>query len=802
METIWKDIRYAVRRLIANPGFTAIAVVALALGIGANSAIFSVVNSVALKPLPFADPDSLALVFMTNPRNGSLHGSASLPDFKDWQSRNDVFTDMASFRFASFNRTDGSEPERLLGTNVTANFFELLGINPLLGRNFLPEEESQGKNYVVLISYGYWQRSFGSNPAIIGQTITLDGKSATIVGVMPKGMQLPIDSDQADLWTPLVTNIPPERGNHFLRTVARLKPGTTIEQAQANMESISQQLQQEYPDTNANKGIFVASMREEIVGPFQTALFMLLAAVGLVLLIACANVANLSLAKASARQKEIALRMALGATRGRLIRQLLTESLMLSLVGGLAGLLLALWGVDLLVSIAPADIPRLGEIALDGRALAFTVTVTLLTSLIFGLAPALHASNPHLNESLKEGGRTSAASFRRNPLRGLFVISEVALAVILLVGAGLLIRSFIRLQDVDPGFDPNDVVRVGLSLPETKYEEGYQAAGFVRQMIEKAESIPGAQSVAIGAPLPLSGSNWTLSFVIEGRPVSPSERTSAHWRTVSRGYFKTLRIPLLKGRLFDETDNESSQKVILLNETMARRYFQDEDPIGRRLQIGYDDITCQVIGIVGDVRFEGIGLTTQPEMYTFIEQTPMWGFNLLIRTEKDVSGVAAAIRPQVESLDPTLPIYGVKTMREYVNESIASPRFNTLLLGVFAAVAMVLAAVGIYGVMSYSVSQRTQEIGIRVALGASSVSVLRLIVGQGMTLALAGIGIGLAGAFVLTGWMSSLLFGISDKDIVTFVSIPLLLSLVALVACYIPARRAMKTDPMVALRYE
>lgn len=802
METIWKDVRYGIRRLIANPGFTAIAVIALALGIGANSAIFSVVNSIAIKPLPFSDPESLALVFETRPLRGSLRNSTSVPDFIDWRSRNDVFTEMGGYQIFSFNRTDGSEPERILGMLVTANFFDVLGLKPAIGRTFSLEEENSSNNNVALISYGYWQRNFGSNASAVGQSMAIDGKSITIIGVMPKDMRLPVGSDQADLWSPFMMDKETERGSHFLRTIARLKPGVTIEQAQANMESISQQLAKEHPNTNASEGVFVASMHEEVVGPFRTALYVLLASVGLVLLIACANVANLMLAKATARQKEIALRVALGATRGRLIRQLLTESLLLSLAGGLAGLLLAMWGVDLLISIAPDDIPRLSEIALDGRALIFTTIVTLLTSLVFGLAPALHASNPNLNESLKESGRSSATSFRRNPMRALFVITEVAFAVVLLIGAGLLIRSFIRLQHVDPGFDPHNLIKMTVTLPGTKYEEGYQLSGFFRQLKEKAESIPGSESVAIGAPAPMGGNNWTLSVVVKGNPVIEGQRNSAPWRSVSRDYFKTLRIPLKQGRTFNETDNEKSQKVIIINETMAREYFPNEDPIGRYLQIGYDDITCQIIGIVGDVRFIGIGADNQSEMYTFFEQTPSLQMNLFVRTEKDAASVAASVRSLTQSIDPDLPIYGIKMMQELVNESIANSRFNTLLLGIFAAVALLLATVGIYGVMSYSVTQRTQEIGIRMALGASSTSIMKLVIGQGMALALTGVAAGIVGALFMTGLMSSLLFGISDKDIITFISIPLLLALVALAACYIPARRAMKVNPIVALKYE
>ncbi|HXG68904.1 MAG TPA: ABC transporter permease [Blastocatellia bacterium] len=804
METLAQDIRYGVRTLVKNPGFTIVAVIALALGIGANSAIFTVVNGVILRPLPYEDPEELVLVWETRPARNIMRGVFSPADFLDTRNQNQVFEDMAAFNGANITRTDGGEPERVRGNRVSHGFFSILGIQPALGRAFLPEDEKFGNHRVVILSHGYWQRRFAGDPDVIGKTLTLNSQPHTVIGILPAGFRFVWDSEEADMWLPLAfAEDKLARGSRYLPVIARLKPGVSREQAQAEMDALAASLEQQYPDSNAGRGVFVASMHEEIVGDIRLALYVLLAAVAFVLLIACANVANLLLARAAGRQREVALRLALGASRFRLVRQFLTESVLLSMFSGALGLVLALWGLDFLKAVSPGDIPRLNEIGLDFRALGFTLGISLLTGLLFGIAPALQASNLDLNEALKEGGRSATVGFRRQRLRSLFVVAEVALALVLLIGAGLLIRSFLRLQEVKPGFDPNNVLTMAISLPEARYPKPEQQAAFFRQLLENLETLPGVETVGAVLPLPYSHSNYSYTFDIEGRPsAAPGERTAASWRAVSPDYFRAMRIPLLKGRAFTEQDVRNAEKVIIINETMAQRYFPDEDPIGKRMTIGINNITARIVGIVGDVKFAGLDSELSPEMYTPYPQTTAGVMNIVMRTTGDPASVIAAARSQAQLLDRDLPVYDIKPMEERLSESVAQPRFNTLLLTIFAAVALALAVVGIYGVMSYSVTQRTHEIGIRMALGAGRGDVLRLVVGQGMALALVGVGVGLAGAYFLTRWLESLLFGVTATDPATFAAISLLLVAVALFASYIPARRATKVDPMVALRHE
>jgi putative ABC transport system permease protein len=806
METFLQDIRYGFRTLIKKPGFTAVAVMALVLGIGANTAIFSVVNAVLLRPLPYKDPDQIMMVFESRPQRGIAKTLVTLPEFLDWRSRNQAFQDMVAFDSLSQSRTDGGGPQRVISFVASPNVFSMLGVEAALGRTFRPEEERFGDHHVIVLTDGYWKRQFGADPNVLNRALTLDGESYTIVGVLPPGFRFPLENVEADFWRPLSyrnENLEDLRGEHTLRIIARLKPGVSVEQAQAEMNLVTGAIAQQYPKSNTDHGATVISMHEQVVGKVRPALFVLLGAVGFVLLIACANVANLLLARATARQKEVAIRVAIGASRPRLIRQFLTESVLLALVGGMFGLLLALWGVDLLLANSPGDIPRLKDVGLDWRVLAFTVSATLLTGLVFGLAPALQASKTNLNEALKEGGRTSGGAAARQRVRSLFVVIQVALALVLLIGAGLLIRSFMRLRQVDPGFDPENVLTMNIAMPESKYPTSQQQTQFLGELLRRIKNVPGVEHASAVEPLPLSSSDLVLSFVIQGQPpADPGAKTSANWRTVGPDYFHTMNIPLARGRYFTEQDDERSQKVIIINQSMAERYFPDKDPLGQQLTIGYNRATCEIVGVVGDVRHLGLDTEAGAEMYTPFSQTPWEAMSLVLRTSSEPASVVAAVRGQVESLDSEMPVSGVRTMETILSNSVASPRFNMMLLAIFAAVALVLAAVGIYGVISYSVTQRTHEIGIRMALGAKETDVLRMVVGQGMVLAMIGVAAGLAGAFAVTRLMSKLLYGVSTTDPATFALISLLLVAVAVVSSYIPARRATRVDPMVALRYE
>jgi len=802
METLIQDLRYSFRMMIKSRAFTAVAVLALALGIGANSAIFSVVNTVLLRPLPFEESDRLLMVWETSVKRGQKQVPASVANFVDWQNQNSVFEHVAAFNDESFILTGGAEPERIPGMRISASLLPLLRVSPLVGCGFTPEDDKSGASPVALISYDFWKQRFGSDTNLEGKTLILEGKIHSVVGVMPQGFKF---SDiSSEIWTPFAFTAEDlkYRGAHYIRVVARLKEGATQEQAQADMTTIANQLAETYPDTNGGRGINLVTLHEQLVGDVRPALLVLLAAVAFVLLIACANVANLLLARAASRQKEVAIRMALGASRSRLIRQLLTESVLLSLVGGSIGLLLALWGVDLLIALAPESLQSIKNVGMDSYVLAFTLAVSLVTGVIFGLAPALQASKPDLNESLKEGGRTSADS-RRNRFRSLLVVSEVALSLVLLIGAGLMVMSFSRLLQVSPGFNPDNVLTVGLSLPDSKYKED-QYAAFYKQVLDRVGALPGVESAAAITNLPFGDGNISLTFRrTDGPPMLPSEQPASIVHASSPGYFQTMGIPLLKGRDFTEQDTEKSPGVLIINEAMARQHFQGEDPIGKTMIIGYGDpVPREIIGVVGDVKHVGLANDARVELYAPHAQTP-WSFiTLVVRSTSDTAGLLTMIRREVQAVDKDQPVANVRTMRERVSNSIAQPRFYTMLLGVFAAVALVLAAVGVYGVMSYSVTQRTREIGIRMALGANRRDIVKLVIRQGMMPAIIGVAIGVAAAFALTRLMASLLFAVSATDPVTFAAISLLLAAVALVACYIPARRATRVDPMIALRYE
>ncbi|MDT5272060.1 MAG: hypothetical protein QOH49_4246 [Acidobacteriota bacterium] len=804
------DLRYGVRMLWKNPGFTAVAVVALALGIGANSAIFSVVNTVLLRPLPYREPARLVMVWEDDTKHGFPNDTPATANYIDWRDQNQVFDGMAATADQSFNLTGAGEPERFDGKRVSANFFSLLGVEPQLGRAFMPEEDVSGANRVVVLSHGLWQRRFGSDPGLIGKSITLNGDGYIVVGVMPAGFQFL--SQEVEMWVPIAftSQQAANRGNHYLRVVARLKPGVTVERAQSEMSTIAARLQQQYPEQNIDLGATVVSLHEEVVGNIRPALLVLLGAVGFVLLVACANVANLLLARAAVRQKEIALRTALGASRLRLIRQFLTESILLAALGGVVGLLLSVWGVTLLKSFIPENISQVKAIAVDARVLGFTILVTLLTGLVFGLAPAAQASKFNLNETLKEGGRDAAAARGSNRIRGLLIVSEVAVSLVLLVGAGLLINSFMRLRSVDPGFSTDNLLTMSVVLPQQKYPDLARRTAFYTDMIRRVEALPGVRSAGVTNWIPLVKQGDSIGVTFEGQPVpapGQGKLPIIATRIVSPHYFGSMGIQLLQGRVFEEgRDRIDSPCVVVVGETVARRYWPDESPLGKRLSPGRPTTPedwCQVVGVVRDVRQLDLAAEPKPQMYLTYAQADFFApRHLVVSTEGDPLALAGTVRKTVWEVDRDQPVSNVNTMEGVLSESIARQRFSTLLLGVFAGVALVLAAVGIYGVMSYSMAQRTREIGIRMALGAQKRDVLMLAVGQGLRLVALGIGVGLVGAFALTRVMSSLLFGVSATDPATLITISLILVVVALLASYIPARRAAKLDPLIALRYE
>ncbi len=805
METLWQDLRYGLRMLRAKPSFAVVAILALALGIGANTAIFSVVNAVLLSPLPFPQPEQLAMVWLDNRRQDIHDDITSYPNFLDWRDQNHVFQSMAGMRNVSYTLTSVGEPEQLQGASVGANFFQLMGVSPAQGRGFSPEEETPGKDQVVVLGYGLWQRRFGGDSKIIGQTLTLNGQPFTVIGIMPAGFQFP---SKAEIWGPLAPSqqLKAARGSFWLPVVGRLKPGVTPQQAQADMNVIAQRLEQQYPQMNAGYGINVVPLHEQVVGQIRLALLVLLGAVAFVLLIACANVANLLLARSAERQKEMAIRTALGASRRRIIGQLLIESLLLGLLGGVFGLLLAKWGLSLLIAFSPANIPRLENIRLDGRVLGFTLLVSLLTGLVFGLVPAWQASKPELNETLKESGRSGGSSARGQQIRKLLVVSEIALALVLLVGAGLMIRSFWQLQKVEVGLVAENVLAVRLGLPRTKYPDGANTAAFYQQLQERLAALPGVKAVGATSGILLQKLANSSIFSIEGRPVEPeAQRLELPFDAVSPNYFRTMGIPLIKGRVFTEQDKRDSLQVAVINETMVRRYFPNEDPIGKRFTFGNPDSNASwitIVGVMRDVRRQGLDEPIRIESFMPHSQAPSRSMEVVIRTASDPLTLAKSVHDAIWSLDKDLPVANIRTVEQILSERTAPRRLNMLLLGLFAVVALVLAAVGLYGVMSYSVTQRTHEIGIRMALGAQPRDVLKLVVGQAAMLAVIGVAIGLAAALALTRLMSRLLFNVSATDPLTFAAIAVMLTAVALLASYLPARRAMKVDPMVALRYE
>ncbi|HEV7473375.1 MAG TPA: ABC transporter permease, partial [Pyrinomonadaceae bacterium] len=764
-------------------------------------------------PLPFANSENLMNVWETDSTRGYKRGAASYPNFVDWRDQNHVFEHMASYHTNDFILTGRGESTRLAGAVVNADLFPMLGVTPVIGRAFRADEDQPGESgRVVLLSQELFQKRFNADPNVVNQSMVLDGKTYTILGVMPQTFQFPVQNDPIELWTTVAVEregkdpITNERGAHYMNVLARLKPGVSKEQAQAEMTAISTRLEQQYPDKDLHKSTRIEPTLEALVGDIRPALLILLGAVGCVLLIACANVANLLLARAMTRHKEMAIRSALGASRMRVVRQLLTESVLLSLAGGALGLVLAIWWSDLLIALGKDNIPRALHVGLDWRVLGFTLLVSLVTGVVFGLVPAIHSSKTELTESLKEGGRGSGEGARRNRVRGMLVVSELAIAVVLLIGAGLLIQSLWRLQHVSPGFESQNLLTFVVGIPEVKYPVEKQNQ-FYRDLVARLRSLPGVRSAGSVIPLPLSGNAFTISFETEGRPVAKGDQPSADFFAASDDYFKTLGVSILKGRGFTERDGEKAPGVVIVNQAFAKKFFPNEDPVGKRIKPGISTLADEtdwreIVGVVGDVRNRNLSSELRAGYFVPQAQVPFNQMTIIVRTTGDPHTLITAAQNEVHAMDSEVPVFDVKTMDEYISATVAAPRFNATLLMIFAAVALILTIVGLYGVMSYSVAQRTNEIGIRMALGAHTRDVLRLIVAQGFKLVLIGLGIGLLGALASMTLISSLLFGVTWKDPLTFVGVAVLLAVVALLACYIPARRAARLDPLRALHYE
>ena len=813
MSTIWQDLRYAARMLWKSPGFTAVAVLALALGVGANTAIFSVVHALMLRDLPYRDSARLTMVWEYNRSTDHHQNTISPPNFLDWRERSTVFEDMAAFYDVQSNMTGAGDPVQVPVQYVTPNLFSVLGVEPVRGRGFTPEDAREDAPPTAVLSHGFWQRRFGGDPSVVGRTVTLDGTPVTVVGVMPAGFQWAVQKGSRtgklpEVWMPLgFTERNRDRAvtGRYMMSVARLKPGVTRERAQAEMDAIAAQLAEQYPDFNKHMGVEVVPLRQQFTGEISTALWVLVGAVLFLLLIACANVANLLLARSATRQREIAIRRALGAGRWRVVRQLLTESVVLALVGGGLGVLLAWWGVETLVALAPRDLTDLGGIELSLPVLAFTLAVSVLTGIVFGLAPAFESTRANAGEALKEGSRGSTGGARTRRLRSAFVVAEVAVALTLLVGAGLLIRSFVLLRSVNPGFTAANLLSIHVPVPPNKYDTLPPQIAFFEEAAGRIGALPGVESAAVVSVPPFGGKGSSTGFTVVGRPAPPpGESPGTEVRVTDADFFRTMQIPVLRGRTYTKQETMEERHVAVINEAMARTYFPGEDPLGQRILVEMMDEPqpCEIIGIVGDVKLYQLSEEVQPAVYWPLSELPYASMYVVARTKLDPAAVAASARREVQALDPDQPVSNVRAMEELVASSSSRARFVTTLLSIFAAVALMLAVVGIYAVVSYSVAQRTHEIGIRMALGAQARDVLRMVVGQGLALTLVGVCLGLAGAFALTRLMSSLLYGVTATDPLTFLGVALLLALVALLACLVPARRATQVDPMEALRYE
>jgi putative ABC transport system permease protein len=813
MQTLWQDLRYGARMLLGKPGFTVIAVLTLALGIGANTAIFSVVNSILLRPLPYQQPERLVWWWEVQPQLNQAPFSAA--DFLDFRTQNETFEQVAGVRNTSLTITGSDQAERVRAAIVTENFFTMLGVEPQLGRALGPDDGRKGSPRVAVLSHSLWQRRFGGDAAVIGRSVRLSGEDVTVIGVMPRGFRNPLQD--AEIWVNPYMVVPDflfafhddrrmqQRSSHYMKIIGRLRPGVTLTQAQQDIASIFERIHQQFPQT-ANHGVNLVPLHERVTGQVQAALLILLGAVTLVLLMTCANVANLMLARATSRAKEIAIRSALGARRGRLIRQLLTESVLVAILGGGAGWLLAMWGVNLLVSLSPPDMPRLDEIGIDLRVLGFTLGVSLLTGIIFGLAPAFGVSRVNVNETLKEGTRSSG-SVVHNRTRGALVIAEMALALVVMVGAGLLVKSFIKLQSVEIGFNPDNLLTMRMWLDDPKYQSSAETLRFQRELLPKLEAIPGVEALAVSGDLPVQGTDTSTNVTVEARePAHPGEELLIGLHPINTSYFQAMGIKLLRGRAFTERDDENAPPVVIINETAAERLWPGQDPVGKRLTFAPANTPnmqwMEVVGVVGDVKHDGLHVESGMHSYVPIVQQPWPIYTLALRSHMDSALLLAAAQQAVQSVDPNQPFYEVKPMSALIGEALAERRLILVLFGLFAVVALVLAAVGIYGVVAYLVAQRTHEIGVRVALGARRSDILRLVLKQGMVYAVVGAVTGVAGAIAVTRLMKTLLFEVAATDAATFAVTAGLLSAMALLACYIPARRATRVDPMVALRYE
>jgi putative ABC transport system permease protein len=805
IEEMWQDLRYGARKLLKSPAFALVAVMTLAIGIGANTAIFSVVNAVLLRPLPFERPEELVRVFGTRASRSSFSRPHSYLNFNDLRAQNQTFEAMAAYTGTSSALSGAEAPEQITGVLSSGDIFRVLGTRPLMGRLLEPVDERPGGSNAVVISHGLWQRRFGGDPRVVGRVIKLDGREREIVGVTPADFSFEFVTDAADFWTAIDPAEGPykSRGSIFLDIIGRLKPGVSVEQARADAGVVGSRLAEQYQESNAGVGFRLASAQEELVGDVRPTLLVLLGAVGFVLLIACANVANLLLARAAGRYREIAVRSALGAWRGRIVRQLMTESLLLAFAGGLLGLLFALWGVKILSAFVPENVPRFGETSIDLRVLGFTLAASVVTGFLFGIAPALQSSRFDINEALKEGGRGGTDGLGRKRVRSLLVVAEVALSLVLLVGAGLLMKSFVRLRNTDPGFDSSNTLTASLSLASARYDTDEKIADFYRRLVERVRAMPGVESVGAVTPLPLSENGYSFSFSIVGQPpLPPGQGQSASARFVTPEYFRAQGIPLRAGRVFTDADKAGAPGAIVVNEAFARRYFPGVEPLGQRLSLGVNDIEGEIVGVVGNIRGVRLATPAVPEYYVPEATAAFSDMTLVVRTKGDPASLTPALRQAVAEMDKDQPLYDVRTMDSLVARSVARQRFSMTLVGVFAALAMLLAAVGIFSVMSFMVSQRTHEIGIRMALGARPRDILSMVVRQGLVLTLAGVCVGLAGAFALTRLMSGLLYEVSATDPVVYGSITALLATVAVLACYVPARKATKVDPLIALRYE
>lgn len=817
LSDLWQDIRYAARMLRKNPGFAAVVVITLALGIGANTAIFSFVSAVILNPLPFPDSDRLVVISETDNRGEEM--SVSLLNFEDWRARSRSFEEFGGLQFVTFNLTGIDTPQRLAGQAVTLNYFSILGVQPQLGRIFSPEEDKYGAAPTALISDSLWQTAFGADPNIVGRSIHLSSNNFTVIGIMPPRFEF---LAKADIWVPLSGSLNPnspwfDRGNHMgLYALGKLRDGFTVSQAETEMRQIAGQLGKEYPATNSGNEALTQSLQTVVVHEIRSTLLVLMGAVGFVLLIACVNVANLSLARSLVRQQEIGIRMALGAGRGRLIRQLLSESFLLSVLGGLAGILVARLLLSALISLAPPNLPRVADVQLSGRVLLFTAVLTLLTSLLFGLLPALSATR--ITAAFSEGGRTSTSGPMRRRLFDSLLVAEIAFALVVLAGAGLMTRTMYKIANVDPGFRPDHLLTMRLDIEGPKYLDNLpQIRAFQKAALTNVKALPGVESAAFTLSLPIQGSNWGSVFIVSDQPVPERlQIPTAAFNPVSPEYFQTMGIRLLRGKLFAETDGPQSPEVVVINETMARRFWPSEDPIGKRLKQGWPEWTTpwrEVIGVVADVKLNGVIETTPLHVYLPLAQTDYTGLFLAVRTTVEPQTLAASVQSALHSVDSQIPLYQVRTMEDRLRRAVVSQRAAMILLSAFALVAMLLAAVGIYGVISWGVVQRTREMGLRMALGALPRDVMWLVLRRSMLLVLAGVSLGLLGAFAVTRLLGAslteggpgktpLLFGVQAMDPITFILTPILLALVAFLACCLPARRATKIDPLVALRYE